>query len=307
MQTCDAHDSAALLPYDALLDALRAACVGVAQHEIICPQRQAVPMASGGTLLSMIAVGADLAVHKLVTVVPLNAGRQLPTIQGEVSVWNSRTGAHVLSLDGATVTGRRTAALSMLGVSALRTRPPKSFRIFGTGTQALHHVEAIGELYPAAKISVSGRTPAAAEEFCRKYADRAPMISAAKVPSADQIEVVITCTSSLQPVYERPHGGQDPLVIAIGAFSPDAAEIGAATVRASHIYVDTVEGARNEAGDLIRADVDWRCVRPLAQCLSGAPVPEGPVLFKTVGLAAWDLAAARVAMARLGRTETKAP
>jgi 1-piperideine-2-carboxylate/1-pyrroline-2-carboxylate reductase [NAD(P)H] len=86
------------------------------------------------------------------------------------------------------------------------------------------------------------------------------------------------------------------LVIAVGSFTPVAAEIDAATVRASSILVDDMDGARQEAGDLIRAGVDWTEVLPLAQQLLGRAQPHGPVLFKTVGCAAWDLAAARVAV-----------
>ncbi|MDE2250015.1 MAG: hypothetical protein KGL25_01235, partial [Gammaproteobacteria bacterium] len=74
------------------------------------------------------------------------------------------------------------------------------------------------------------------------------------------------------------------------------AEIGASTVRDSALYVDDLSNARSEAGDLLRAGVDWRRVRSIAQAIS-AGAPAGPVLYKTVGSAAWDLAAARVAVA----------
>jgi 1-piperideine-2-carboxylate/1-pyrroline-2-carboxylate reductase [NAD(P)H] len=299
MKSLDAQGTAALIPYAALVDALRVAAVGVSRGEISCPQRQVIPMAAGGALLSMIAMGSDLAAHKLVTFVPTNPSRQLPTIQGQVSVWDARTGAHLLTLDGATVTGRRTAALSMLGVSALLPFRPRTFRIIGTGAQALHHVEAIAQLYPEARISVSGRTPVAGDKFCDTHAALFVKLSPARLVGDDEIDVVISCTNSQDPVYEAP-ARRGCLVIAIGSFTPTAAEIGAATVRASRIYVDTLDSARQEAGDLIRAGVEWQQVQPLAQRLQGADAPDGPVLFKTVGLAAWDLAAARVAVASLG-------
>jgi 1-piperideine-2-carboxylate/1-pyrroline-2-carboxylate reductase [NAD(P)H] len=298
MKTLDARATAALLPYSALVDALRAAAIGLARGEISCPQRQVMPMAGDGAVLSMLALASDLAVHKLVTYVPTNPSRRLPTIQGEVSVWDAATGAHRLSLDGATVTGRRTAALSMLGISALRTGRPEAFRIFGTGTQALHHVEAIAQLYPQASITVAARTAAGAEKFCAAHAGLSSRLSPARSADDDQADVVICCTSSSEPVYEAP-ARRGRLLIAVGSFTPAAAEIGAATVRASRIFVDDLDAARAEAGDLIRAGVDWRDVQPLAQRLQDAHAPEGPVFFKTVGHAAWDLAAARVAVAHL--------
>jgi ornithine cyclodeaminase/alanine dehydrogenase-like protein (mu-crystallin family) len=111
----------------------------------------------------------------------------------------------------------------------------------------------------------------------------------------DEIDVVISCTTSQEPVYELP-AQRGRLIIATGSFTPAAAEIGAATVRGSRIYVDDLDAARVEAGDLIRADIDWQAVQPLAQRLRGGAAPDGAVLFKTVGHAAWDLAAARVAV-----------
>ena len=223
----------------------------------------------------------------------------LPAIQGQVSVWDASTGSHRLTLDGAAVTGRRTAALSMLGVVTLRARPPKAVHIFGTGTQARYHVEAIAELFPGARIAVSGRSLAAAEKFCAAHAHLSALLQPAGSASVDgATDLVIACTTSREPVYEEP-ARPDRLVVAVGAFTPAAAEIGAATVRASRIYVDDLDSARHEAGDLIRAGVDWAQVRPLAQRLRGGDAPDGAVLFKTVGHAAWDLAAARVAVANL--------
>jgi 1-piperideine-2-carboxylate/1-pyrroline-2-carboxylate reductase [NAD(P)H] len=111
------------------------------------------------------------------------------------------------------------------------------------------------------------------------------------------VDVVITGTTSKQPVYLHPaRAGR--LIIAVGAFKPDAAEIAPATVLASRIYVDDPEGARHEAGDLLQAGADWSQVQGIAHALGAAPMADTePVLFKTVGCAAWDLAAARVALA----------
>jgi 1-piperideine-2-carboxylate/1-pyrroline-2-carboxylate reductase [NAD(P)H] len=299
MKTLDARGSAALLPYSALVDALRVAMIGVSRGEINCPLRQVIPMAGGGALLSMIALGSDLAAHKLVTFMPGNPSRHLPTIQGQVSAWDARTGTHLLTLDGATVTGRRTAALSLLGVKTLLGFSPQRFQIFGTGTQARHHVEAISQLYPEARIGISGRTTAAAQEFCTALGALSARLSPMSRIGGDKIDVVMCCTTSQEPVYEEP-ARRGRLIIAVGSFTPIAAEIGAATVRASRIYVDDLDGARQEAGDLIRAGVDWPQVQPLSQLLQGGELPDGPVLFKTVGHAAWDLAAARVAVAGLG-------
>ena len=298
MKTFDAQGTAALTPYPALIDALSAAALEVASGKISCPQRQVLALQGGGALLSMVAVAADLAVHKLVTFVPANPGRAMPAIQGQVSAWDAHTGEHLLTLDGATVTGRRTAALSLLGVRTLLAHQPKRFRLFGTGTQARHHLEAILEVYPEARVEISGRSPEASEKFCRRHEDPRSRLSYSRMASVDEeVDVVICCTTSQQPVYVDP-ARPGRLVIAVGSFTPEAAEIGAGTVRASQVFVDDLEGARHEAGDLLRAGVDWQQVQPLSGQLKSGAAPPGPLLLKTVGCAAWDLAAARVAIAR---------
>ncbi len=115
-------------------------------------------------------------------------------------------------------------------------------------------------------------------------------------------DVIITCTTSREPIYsEAARAGR--LIVAVGTFSPTAAEIAAATVRASVVYVDDPLNARQEAGDLVCAGVDWAQVRPLSQQLAGGERPRAAMLFKTVGSAAWDLAAARVALQTRAVTE----
>ncbi|TGR16949.1 delta(1)-pyrroline-2-carboxylate reductase family protein, partial [Mesorhizobium sp. M1C.F.Ca.ET.196.01.1.1] len=110
----------------------------------------------------------------------------------------------------------------------------------------------------------------------------------------DTADVVVTLTTSKTPVYmEVARPGR--LVVGVGAFRPDSAEISKDTVDSSALVVDDPIGAKHEAGDLIQAKVDWEVVSPLASTLSGIFNPLRPVLFKSVGCAAWDLAAARVA------------
>jgi 1-piperideine-2-carboxylate/1-pyrroline-2-carboxylate reductase [NAD(P)H] len=102
-------------------------------------------------------------------------------------------------------------------------------------------------------------------------------------------------------VYRAP-ARDGRLVIAVGAYTPVTAEIDAATVRGSTLYIDDMANARHEAGDLIRAKVDWAQVRSIAEAIAARAAARtgrgaGAILFKTVGSAAWDLAAARVAVA----------
>ena len=292
----NAAETAALIPFPALVVALRLAVSQAAKGAIVCPNRQVVPLADGAVILSMVATAHDIAVHKLITVVPANGARGLPTIAGRVSVLDAATGAIELTLDGATVTGRRTAALSMLGIATLLGRAPRHVLLVGTGTQTLNHAQALAALHPAARISIAGRTRAAAERFIAAHGFAAAATEVEHMDDDDDVDVVVTGTTSKQPVYlHAARAGR--LLIAVGAFKPDAAEIAPATVLASRVFVDDPEGARHEAGDLLQAGVDWTQVQGIAQALGRPPLADSEaVLFKTVGCAAWDLAAARVAL-----------
>lgn len=308
-------ETAARLPFDALVPALREAALELAAGRLSAPPRQVVPLTDGGALLSMVAVAPDIAVHKLVTVAPGNAERGLPTLLGQLDVLDARSGEPRLRLDAPTVTGRRTAAVSMLGLQAWlgEGRSPSTVLVIGTGAQALHHVMALRTLHPDAHIEVMGRRRDATERFCAAHHFQAVRLpgqgSAAQTAlsaidhvlhpqhelAASRAEVVISCTSSRTPVYALP-ARPDRLLIAVGAYRPEMAEIAPATVRQSLCFVDELDGARHEAGDLIGAQVDWAQVRSLADVLQHGLPKDRPVLFKTVGCAAWDLAAARVAL-----------
>ncbi|RAS24770.1 bifunctional Delta(1)-pyrroline-2-carboxylate/Delta(1)-piperideine-2-carboxylate reductase [Paraburkholderia bryophila] len=308
-QIFDASATAQLIPYASLVDALKRATLDYAQQRVASPERLVVPLNAGGIMLSMPATAPDLAIHKLVNVCASNRARALPTIHGQVMAFDADTGETLFILDGPTVTGRRTAAMSMLGVETLAANTPREFLLIGTGTQALNHLEAIGQLYPDARVWVKGSAPARAAAFCAAYGETTRGNLQGKVrelqpllepdaPIPASIDVVIALTTSKQAVYdEAARAGR--LVIGVGAFTPAMVEIGAHTLAGSALYVDDPAGAKHEAGDFIQAGVDWATVRGIASVVDeSAPRPaekEKPVVFKTVGCAAWDLAACRVA------------
>ena len=301
-QIFDAAATAQLIPYATLVDALRRASIDYAQQRIVSPERLVVPLNEGGIMLSMPATAPDLAIHKLVNVCASNRQRDIPTIHGQVMAFDADTGETLFILDGPTVTGRRTAAMSMLGVHTFASATPREFLLIGTGTQAVNHLEAIGELFPDARVWVKGSAPARAEAFCAAHAEQGGKVRklqpladpTAAIP--DSIDVVIALTTSKQAVYDEA-ARADRLVIGVGAFTPAMVEIGARTIAGSALFVDDEAGARHEAGDFIQAGVDWARVGGIAAVVGNAAVlpSKQPIVFKSVGCAAWDLAACRVA------------
>ncbi|WP_438391921.1 bifunctional Delta(1)-pyrroline-2-carboxylate/Delta(1)-piperideine-2-carboxylate reductase [Caballeronia sp. DA-9] len=292
----DAEATAALLSFDALVNALRVASVQHDAGEIQSPLRTSVPLGSGGVLLSMPASASDIAIHKLVAICPDNARKNLPTILGTVTVCDGETGRPEFLLDGPTLTARRTAALSMVGATLYHPLGPRAVMIIGTGQQASTHAHAIGTLFPSAQIWVKGHQKRSETDFCKKMAAGGVRIEEAPDVFPEEVDTVITVTTSKVPVY-REVATVGRLIIAVGAFTSDAAEVDAHTVQSSRIFVDDINATRAEAGDLLQAKIDWARVRTLGSAvLDGVPRDE-PVILKTVGSGAWDLAACRVARA----------
>ncbi|HYP30753.1 MAG TPA: bifunctional Delta(1)-pyrroline-2-carboxylate/Delta(1)-piperideine-2-carboxylate reductase [Burkholderiaceae bacterium] len=299
LRICSRQQTAELLDFPRLLAALATASADCEAGRIRSPERLVVPLGDGGAMLSMPATAHDIGIHKLVNVQPANARRGLPTIHGTVTVCDAATGRPLCMLDAPEVTGRRTAAVSLLAIGTLLGRGPRDVLIVGTGAQARHHVAALAALHPGCRVRVRGRDAAGVERFCREVRAVHPDVAACPAAIPAGVDAVITVTTSTEPVYDEP-ARADRVVVGVGAFRPDMAEIGRTTLDGSDLYADDPAGARHEAGDLMRAGVDWSTVRSLGALLAGARRDGRPAVFKSVGSAAWDLAAARVALAGLG-------
>jgi 1-piperideine-2-carboxylate/1-pyrroline-2-carboxylate reductase [NAD(P)H] len=265
----DAQATAELLDYPALVQGLRQTVLEYGAGKIVSPERMVVPLQEGGLMLSMPASAADIAIHKLVNVCPSNGKIRLPTIHGQVVAYDSHTGETLFVLDGPTVTGRRTAAVTVLGIQTLHGTAPRELVLIGTGKQAANHAEALAAIFPDARLYVKSRSRESAQAFVERMQSAAPnlvVLDSDAIP--DSVEVVITLTTSKSPVYnESARAGR--LVIGVGAFTPDAAEVSQTTIDGSFLIVDDPVGAKHEAGDLIQANVDWKAVSALADAIAG--------------------------------------
>ncbi|WP_339077558.1 delta(1)-pyrroline-2-carboxylate reductase family protein [Acetobacter sp. AC2005] len=294
MKYYSAPETQALLPFPALVNMLARTVRDYAHGAITCPPRTVVPTQDGnGTLMCMPTVAEDLIATKILTIFGKNAVQNLPTIQGMITCADAHNGRFLFNLDGPTVTMRRTSAMSMLGIRTFASGPVNRVLIIGTGTQALAHVEALSALHPGIEVAIRGRTPERAEHFCKRHATSLLTLRP-EAPKETPFNVVITTTASTTPIYD---GKADPhcLVIGVGAYRPDMAEIAPQIVRASQLYVDDPIGAPTEAGDILQAGINWNNVHALAEALDTPPDFTHPIFFKSVGCAVWDLAACRVA------------
>jgi len=307
MRTLDASETRALLPYPALAEALGEVLEMKASGEAQAPPRLRLPLGGGATLLVMPAADPALAVTKLVTVHPGNAGRGLPTIQGEVVAMRAATGERLGVLDGATVTARRTAALSLLAASALAPRLDGPLLIVGAGTQGKAHLEAFREGLGTGKLFVRSRGTEGARalsEHARSLGMEARVVEGDPAEAVAEATLVVTATTSEEPVLPA-EVRADAFIAAVGSFRPSMVELPVPLVANSHVVVDDLEGAREEAGDLLAAEsagvFDWEGAVALEDALSRMDRFRGsgrPIVFESVGHALWDLAAARLAFGR---------
>jgi len=249
----------------------------------------------------MPATDDEITITKLVTVHAHNTAEGLPSVQAEVLVFDTRTGRRLLWLDGVTVTARRTAALSLLAAQMLAPNLAGPLLIVGAGTQGRTHLEAMTQGLGVRQVYIASRDLAHAEDLAT-YARSLGIDAQAVSRPADvlaQTPLIVTATTSATPVLPADLRS-DAFVAAVGAFQPDRAELPPDLVRAARIFVDTLEGAKAEAGDLILAGVDWARVTSLEEAIALPRPLDGPVVFKSVGHALWDLAAARLAWSNLG-------
>jgi ornithine cyclodeaminase len=297
LSVLDAAATATALPYPRLAQALETMLERKRAGVTVAPERLAVPL-NGGVLLAMPAADHDYAVTKLVTVHAGNAAHGLPSLLGEVLLMKADTGERLLMLDGPTVTARRTAALSALAAQRLGAPRGADLLVVGAGVQARAHIAAFVELLGVRSVRIASRGIVRAHALADELrASGVPAEAVADVAAAAaRSAIVVTATTATSPVIPDALGN-DAFVAAVGAYRPDMCELPASLIARARVVVDDLPGARHEAGDILQAQRDFGSVEALEDALyDGRLARDGrPVVFKSVGQALWDLAAARLA------------
>jgi ornithine cyclodeaminase/alanine dehydrogenase-like protein (mu-crystallin family) len=207
--------------------------------------------------------------------------------------------AEIAAIVEADVLGqRRTAAASAVAAQLLAGEGVSTLGVFGCGRQASAHVVALREALPTlGRVVVSAPSEQRVRAFCEQHACE----PADEPRDAAACDVVVTATTATDPVLRGEWLRDGALVIGVGANDPSSRELDNVTIeRATFVCTDARDQAREEAGDLIepvgRGLLDWLEVHELHEVVSGETVPrtsgEDIVVFKSNGLAAWDLAAA---------------
>jgi 1-piperideine-2-carboxylate/1-pyrroline-2-carboxylate reductase [NAD(P)H] len=244
---------------------------------------------------------AVVAITKLITLTPANAGAGRPTIQGDVIVFDIATGERRLVLHGPTVTARRTAAVSLLAAQRLAPNRQGPLLIIGAGVQGRAHLEAFVEGFGVREVVIASRTDASAQALAQHARTLGCTARVAHHANAElaNCPLVVTCTLANSVVLAATPRS-DAFIAAVGAFTPKMVELEAQLcqhfAQTGTVVVDTAD-AVHEAGDLIQAGLQVERFITLSEVIrSGKYAGNAPVLFKSCGWAGWDLAAARLAM-----------
>nr|WP_047169313.1 ornithine cyclodeaminase family protein [Sphingomonas sp. Y57] len=308
----DARQIEAACPLPILIDDLEVAF----RSGLLAPPRFHVPVPGGDgdrLFLMMPAFAAEGGgMVKCVNVFPDNRERSIATIQGAILAFDER-GAPKALLDGGAITRLRTAAASALAARLLARADSRRLLVIGTGALAPYMAAAHACARPIRHIAFWGRDPQrVAETVAQARGLISPDIeieAAEALALAVQAADIVSCaTSASEPVLEGEWLRAGTHVDLVGAFSPDTRECDDETVRRGSIFVDTMEGAMAEAGDILqplargvirREQVRGDFYDLTARRVEGRRHLDEITMFKSVGSAVEDLAAVQAVMRRL--------
>ncbi len=248
--------------------------------------------------------GAPLYSLKEIVIAPGNAEIGLDAHQGAVLLHDGRTGELLAILNASAITEIRTAAVSAVATRLLARPGSRTVAVIGSGVQARAHVEAMRTVVHDPIVRIWSRTPAHAEALALETHS---LVAATIEEALAGADVVCTTTTARDPIVRREWLAPGAHVNAVGSSIATARELDAATVAASSLFVDRRESTLNEAGDYLLA-VEEAGLTPahiraeLGEILVGEhPGRESEhelTLFKSLGLAVEDLAAAELCVSR---------
>jgi ornithine cyclodeaminase/alanine dehydrogenase-like protein (mu-crystallin family) len=302
-----------LLDMEGCIGAMEEALAALARGEVHVPLRFVMRPGEESSLLGLMpahrAGDTPLYSLKTVAVFPDNPRRGLDAHQGTVTLFDGETGEVRVLMNASAITAIRTAAVSAVATRLLAREDARVLGILGAGVQARSHLEALPLVRNFHSVRIYSPTAAHAHTLADEAGAEAVGTAEEAVQDAD---VVVTATSSAEPVLAREWLKPGAHVNAIGGRPPQMTELDAATIADSAFFVDRRESAEREAGDY-RAAIDSGVIGPdhiraeLGEIVIGAkPGRTGEdelTVFRSLGLAVEDLAAAEYVVRRARETD----
>jgi ornithine cyclodeaminase/alanine dehydrogenase-like protein (mu-crystallin family) len=293
------------------IEAMQAALSAVARGETVLPLRLIVwlPDRSGALGLMPAYLPSDLGV-KVVTFFPKNEGTERDSHQGAVLLFDAENGSLEAIVDATSITAIRTAAVSGVATRLLGREDAADLALVGSGVQARTHLAAMVAVRKIRRVRVASQDLARARRFAEREGKRHGLSVEAVASVREAVEgadLVCTATSSREPVLRGEWLSPGAHVNAVGSSVASARELDTAAVVRSRLYVDRRESALAEAGDFLLAKKegavgDGHIVGEIGEVAVGRVAGRGSedeiTLFKSVGLAVEDVAAARLVVQR---------
>jgi len=299
------------LPMREAVAAMKEAFAELSAGRVTMPARAQIDVpAHAGTALFMPS-HADRFGKIGVKVVNLfdgNAEKGLPRIQGVVCLFDGETGSPLALLNGTCLTALRTGAASGLATDLLARPEAATVAIFGAGVQARTQLEAVCAVRAIRRASVFDTAPDAASTFAAEMSDALGIeVTAAESPreALRGADIVCAATVSSAPVFANTDLAPGTHINAVGSYKPNVQEIPEETVLRALLVVDHRKSALSETGDLIipiqkglmkESDIHAELGEIAAGKATGRTSESQITLFKSVGVAVQDLAAAARAL-----------
>ncbi|HLW94250.1 MAG TPA: ornithine cyclodeaminase family protein [Solirubrobacteraceae bacterium] len=306
------------LPMGECIEAMAAVLAALARKEAEMPLRSVLRAEGSSGFFGMMPAyrgGSDPAYSiKAVCIFPGNPSRGLDSHQGVVVLFDGETGVPSAVLNASAVTAIRTAAVTALATRLLAREDARTLAILGSGVQARAHVEALMHARPFQTVRIFSPTTEHANALAEAAAETQSTTFEVAPDARSAVEgadVVVTATSSREPVLERDWLAPGTHVNAIGASVPSAREIDTATVAAAELFTDSRVSISNEAGEF-RLAIEEGSIAGLEHVRAelgevlvgthpGRSEAEAITLFRSLGLGVEDLAAAELALANARR------
>src|SRR5918992_1558415 len=297
-----------LLDMEGCIEAMAEALSSLAHGEVHVPLRAVIRTEGEDTFLGLMPAhrggGSPLYSLKTVCVFPDNPQRGLDAHQGTVTLFDGGSGETRAIMNASAITAIRTAAVSAVATRLLAREDARGVGILGAGGQARSHLEAMRLARDFDRVRIFSPTAAHAEALAAEGAAVAVGSAQEAVEGAD---VVVTATSSVDPVLRREWLKPGAHVNVIGGRPPTMRELDVATVADSTFYTDKRESAENEAFDY-RDALEAGVIGPdhirgeigevLIGTAPGRTSPDELTVFRSLGLAVEDLAAAEYVVRR---------
>jgi len=306
------RDVRAVLPMDDLIAAMETALERFSAGAARQPLRTVVDARGHGfygVMPAYLEAPAALGT-KLVSVYHGNAARGLPSHLATIVLHDPDTGALLAVMDGRYITEARTAAVSAASVKHLARPDARVLAILGTGVQARSHIEAIARVATFDEIRIWGRTAGhaatLADELAPAHSARVTAVTTVE-EAADGADVIALVTASREPVLHRTHVRKGAHICAVGACRPDQREMDTALVKDGRLFVDSRTGGLAEAGDIVipikegafdESHIAAELGDVFGRRAEGRRGPDEITIFKSLGMAVEDVAAARLAYER---------